>query len=150
MVYELQSSFGVLCFDGVVSGASRWFKMEIGEVLLMVIVAIWCALVLWWKFRSEMDICFHNGTACIIESWCEVHCIHCLHMYWMNMLMLVIENTCVVYPNELCWILVDVYLGYPSILLYHSIFWAYSRNFVVCVVLYSFLGYRRTGKWVVA
>lgn len=48
------------------------------------------------------------------------------------------------------WIIVDVCLGYPYILLHHYLLWVYSHSFVVCVVLCSFLGYNPAGKWVYA
>ena len=49
--------FGVLWSDGVDSEASSRFHMGISELLLMVRIVIWSALVLWWGFRNEMDMC---------------------------------------------------------------------------------------------
>lgn len=51
------TNFGVLWSDGVDSRASGQLHMGIGEALPMVIVTIWCALVLWWGFRSKMGLC---------------------------------------------------------------------------------------------
>lgn len=63
-------NFGMLWSDGVDSGASSLFHIGIGEALPMAMVTI----DVLWSYGGDSEArwtcVIHNGTVCIVESWC--------------------------------------------------------------------------------